>query len=302
MTWQTAHGYCWARAMRMLGERSWATLTGVLVAAIALALPGFALLVALTAGPLLDRIPAAEATAYVVQGTVMSEVKALGGRLQAIDGVARVRLIPRDQAWADVQRRAGDGQAFADVKPNPLPDAVVAEFAPRASPAVVSAGVAAIRKQPRVESVQADLEWYTRLVAILQVASSLLVPIVGIVALLVIVVALWLVRLLALIERDELRLLEQIGAEADFIRRPFVYAGAVVLGLAASAGLGVLAVGRLLANQRLAEPGRLFGLELGLSYPPWPLVVAFVAGCVLLGAAAGNYSAGRQIASAKPVA
>jgi cell division transport system permease protein len=208
-------------------------------------------------------------------------------------------LIPREQAWADLQRRAGDGQPFADIKPNPLPDTLVAEFARQASPAVVSAAVATIRKQPRVESVQADLEWDARLVAILQVAASMLIPIVGIVALLVIVVALWLVRLLAVVERDELRLLEQIGAEEDFIRRPFIYAGAVVLGLAASAALGLVAIGRLLANQGLAEPGRLLGLEVVLNYSPWPLVVAFVAGCVLLGAVAGNYCASRQIAAAK---
>jgi hypothetical protein len=29
-------------------------------------------------------------------------------------------------------------------------------------------------------------------------------------------------------------------------------------------------------------------VEVGLAYPPWPLVLAFVAGCLLLGAAAGG--------------
>ena len=301
MSWQTARGYCWARGMRMLGERPALTFGGVLVGALALALPGCIFMLAQMLAPVVSRLPVAEVTAFVAPGTGAAEVKALTSRLEVMDGVVRVRLIPREQAWAELQRRMRDGQAFTEIKPNPLPDALAVEFAPRTAVPTVEATVAAMRKQPRVESIQADVEWYRRLSGLLQVTAGLLVPVALVVALLVILATVGLVRQLAVIDSAELRLLDQIGAETDFIRRPFVYAGTALLGLAAAAGLGLMAAARVLANPPLEELGRLFGLELGLGYPPWPLILAFVAGCLLLGAGAGNFFAGRQIALAKAV-
>lgn len=287
MNWQTARGYCWARALRLLGERPGATFAGVIVAALALALPGCFFMTAQTLGPMLSRLPAAEATAFITLGSSPSEIKALSARLEAMEGVARVRLVPREQAWNDLQRRAG-GDAFADVRSNPLPDVLVVEFAPQVAPAVVDAAANSMRKQPRVESVQAETEWYRRLSGLLQAAVALLVPVGAVVAVLVLALAVCLVRVLIDVDPVELRLLEQIGAGTDFVRRPFVYAGTLLLGLAAAGALGLMAAARALANPPLAELGRLFGVQMTLAFPPWPLVLAFVAAALLLGAAAGS--------------
>jgi cell division transport system permease protein len=299
MSWQTARGFCWERAVRMLGERPFALIMGVAIASLALALPVGGFMLAQTAAPVVGRVPAAEATVYVVPSAGPDEVKTLSARLEAVDGVARVRLIPRDQAWADLQRRARDGQPFTEIRPNPLPDALVVEFIPRLRPAIVVSTVAAMGKLPRVESVQADIEWYRRLIAVVQGATQLLAPVVVIGFLLVLVVTVGLVRRFAVVDAAELRLLDQIGAEEDFIRRPFVYAGAAILGLAAAGGLGLVAIARMFAVQPLADLAQAFGVDLAVAYPPWPLVLSFVAGCLLVGAAAGNYFGGRQVARAR---
>jgi len=285
--------------MRMLGERPAITFLGVLVVALALALPGCVFMLTQALRPAVSRLPAAEITAYVAPGTGASEVKALAARLEAIEGVARVKLIPRDQAWAELQRRARDNQALAEVKPNPLPDAIVVEFAPRLASASVDTAVAAVAKQPRVESVQADLEWYRRVLVLIQTTTNLLLPVAAIVALLVLVVVLGLIRSVAVVDAAELRLLDQIGAEVEFMRRPFVYAGATLLGISAAACLGLLALACMLANPALAELGRRFGFELQLGYPPWPLIVSFVAASLLIGASAGSSFGAKQIALAK---
>jgi len=296
MSWQTARGFCWERAVRMLGERPLSLIVGVAIVSVALALPVAGFMLAQTAAPVVGRLPAAEATVYVSPGTAPEEVRALSARLEAIDGVARVRLIPRDQAWAELQRRARDGQPFAELKPNPLPDSLVVEFLPRLRPAVVTAAVAAMSRLPRAESVQGDIEWYRRLMAVMQGLAELLAPVAVIVALLVLVVTVGLVRRFAVIDAGELRLLDQVGADEDFIRRPFVYAGAALLGLAAAGSLGLVAIGRVLASQVLADLAEVFGVDLVLGYPPWPLVLVFVAGSLLFGAGAGYYFGGRQVA------
>ena len=296
MSWQTARGFCWDRAVRMLGERPVALIVSVAIVSLALALLVGGFVVAQTVAPVVARLPAAEATVYVTPGATPEEIKALSGRLEAVEGVARVRLVPREQAWAELQRRARDAQPFAEIKPNPLPDALVVEFVPRLRPALVAAAVTVMGKLPRAESVQGDVEWYRRLMVTVQVVAELLGPVVLITALLAVVVTVGLVRRFAVIDAAELRLLDQIGAEEGFIRRPFAYAGTALLGMAAAGGLGLVAAGRWLANPPLAELTRTFGVDLTLGYPPSPLVLAFVAGSLLFGAAAGYYFGGRQVA------
>jgi cell division transport system permease protein len=283
----------------MLSERPALTFVGIIVAAVALALPGWAFMLAQTLGPLVSRLPVAEVTAFVSTSAGASEVKALAARLESIDGVARVRVISREQAWAEIQRRARDGQGFADVRPNPLPDAIAVEFQPQLAASTVESAIGTITKQPRVDSVQADIEWYRRLLGILQAAAGAGFALIALFAVLGAVVVLGLVRLLAVVDPSELHLLDQIGAEDGFMRRPFVYAGATLLGLAAAGGLGLVAAGRQFVSGPLGALGKHFGLELALGYPPWPLVLAFVAGCLLIGAAAGNTFARTQIALAK---
>jgi cell division transport system permease protein len=296
MSWQTARGFCWDRAVRMLGERLFALMVSVAIVSLALALLVGGFMLTQTVAPVVARLPAAEATVYVAPGAAPEEIKTLSSRLEAIDGVARVRLVPREQAWAELQRRARDAQPFAEIKPNPLPDALVVEFVPRLRPALVAAAVTMMGKLPRAESVQGDIEWYRRLMVLVQALADLLGPVVLITALLAVVVTIGLVRRFAVIDAAELRLLDQIGAEEGFIRRPFVYAGTALLGLAAAGGLGLVAVGRFLANPPLGELARTFGVDLTLGYPPWPLVLAFVAGSLLFGAAVGYYLGGRQVA------
>ena len=297
MTWQAARGYCWDRALRMLGERSLATLSGVVLAAIALAVPGFCFMLAQAGGLGIGRLPVAEISVFVTSGTGSADLKALAGRIETLEGVARAQLLARDQAWADLQRRAG--QATGEIRSNPLPDVFAVEFAPQATPAAVEAAAATIGKLPRVDSVQTDLDWYRRLVGLVRATTAVLASSGALVGLLVLVVVIGLVRVLATVEPAELRLLDQIGAERDFMRRPFVYAGGLLTGLASAGALGLLAAARVAVNPPLAELGKLLGIELQLRFPPWPLILAFVAACLLIGAGAGAMFGGRQMAAAK---
>ncbi len=298
MSWQTARGYSWSRALRLLGDRTGITLLAVLVAGLALAIPIVVFILAQAVGTTPLGKPVAEISLFVSAGTGTSETKALSTRVGALDGVANVRQVSGEQAWAELQRRSKETQKMPDGRGSALPDILVVEFVPGVAPQVVEAAANAASKLPKVESVQADLAWYRRLAVLWRSLASALAPAAIVTGVLLLAVILGAVHVTARMETDELRVLDQIGAGQDFMRRPFVYAGAVTLGVAAAAALGWTALVQALASPRLAELGREFGLELVLALPPWPLAVAFFSACVLLGAVSGYYFAGRSLRQA----
>lgn len=288
MTWRTARGYSWARARRQLASRGAATLRGVALCGLALAVPVFALTVAQAVGPAFARLPATEVAAFVAPGTPPAELKALAARVEGIEGVRRASVVPRETALAELQQRTGGTVSAADLRPNPLPDVLVAHFAPATSPAAVEVAVAAMRKLPRVDSVHAELDWYRRLVAIVDLAGRLGLIAGGVLIVLTVAVIVGTIRSLVRAAPAELGLLALLGATDDFIRRQHIYAGATVAGLGAVVALALVAAVHAAINPALANVVRGLGLELVLRFPDWPVVLALVAAGLLLGGAAGG--------------
>lgn len=296
MSWETARGYAWVRALRLFAERPFGALLAIVIAALALAAPvvGFMATQAVP-GPLL---PAAEMSAFVAPGLAQAETKALAGKLGALDGVAAVRFVSRAEAWSEMQKRSKELQALPEARFNTLPDVFVVQFSPGVAAATVEAAVAAASKLPRVDSVQADLGWYRRLSTVMRFGSVVLQASLALGALLLAVVLLGCVSAVATPDTGELRVLDQIGADRDFARRPFVYAGALALGLAALLALGLAAGVRALTTAPMKDLGQAFGFDLVLVLPPWPLAVSFVAAALLAGAVFAYVFAGRAVVRA----
>ncbi len=132
----------------------------------ALALPLLVLAIAYTALPWISRVQVGpEVSVFVKSAHRAREIEALRAQLAASAGVASVRLIPRDQAYAELCARSGIAAASGE-HANPLPDVLVARFAMDAwIPPRSSAPLPAARQWPGVDAVQADLQWYRRLIA-----------------------------------------------------------------------------------------------------------------------------------------
>lgn len=291
MTWRTARGYGWARALRLLAERPGVALGAVACAAVALTVPLLGLTLAQMLAPHAGRLPAAEATAFLAPGATGAELKALAARIESTPGVAAVRTITREAALAELQKRTGG--ALAELKSNPLPDVLVAEFAAGTAPETVEAAVASMRKLSRVESVAADLDWYRKFRALTHAVYAVAATIGGAMLLLVLAIVLAATRMLASASETELRVLHLVGADTAFVRRPFVYAGALVLALASALSLALLALAHWAIDPALAEVGRAYGVALALPWPSWPVALGYLAGAALTGGAVGAVGLGR---------
>ena len=195
-----------------------------------------------------------------------ADVAAVEQRLKSNSEIGRVEFIGRDQALARLKRSAGLADVLANLGRNPLPDAFVVT-ARSNEPATLEALHDQARKWPKVERVQLDAEWARRLDAALNVGRMLVTLLAVLLAVALVAVTFNTIRLQILSRRDEIEVSKLIGATNPFIRRPFLYFGALQ-GLAGGfAAWAIVALAVLVLNIQLADLTGLYGTIFTLEWP-----------------------------------
>jgi cell division transport system permease protein len=285
------------RAAALIQGQPGSFLLNVTLAGTALAVPLFLAILAYALAPWTTRIEAGpELNIFVALGTSPSDLEQMRTKLAAVDGVTGVRLIARDQAFAELSRRSGLASGAAP-RTNPLPDVLVARFAAKVGPEVVERSAASVRAWAGVDSVRLDIEWFRRASALARAAGIILVVVAGLTLALIALVLVAAVRLQAESRRDETAVLHLAGARNSFIVRPYAYAGALTLGLGAALGLAIAVGGTLVVEPRIAALAAAFGQEFRLAMPPAWLAAAIIPAAIVLGLAAAGIGARAAISS-----
>ncbi len=238
--WIEHHGYSLVASLGRMFGKPWATLLTVGVMAVALALPlGLALVLdnAARLGGNIER--AREIELFLKPGISVERARALAQTLRARGDVAAVIVRTPEEGLASLGGGAAYTDALAMVGENPLPSVLV--LRPRGDERRLAAALAAL---PEADVVQHDAVWRDRLDRWLGFGErvvSVLAALLGLGALLVVGNT---VRLDIQSRREEIAVLQSLGATDGFIRRPFLYLGACY-GLTA----GALALGLLTAAE-----------------------------------------------------
>lgn len=244
MTWLAHHRQALFATLERMGKTPFATLFAIIAIGVALSLPAglYVLLKNITA--VAGSVPAQpEITVFMTQEAGEADVAEIRKRLKARSDLAEFRFIPRDAALAALSRQAGIENLAAGLDGNPLPHAWVLTPA-QADPQAIARVADAIRSWPQVAEVQQDNLWAQRLAALLGLGRDL----VGMLALLLgaalVAVSGNTIRLQILTRREEIEVSRLIGATDRYIRRPFLYFGALqgLLGGLAAWGVVTLAV------------------------------------------------------------
>lgn len=257
--WLTQQSRALAAASRKLGAAPFATVFNVLVLGIALALPAV-LYVGLVnlqnaAGVV---SPAPQLTVFMALEATRGDVREIDARLKKHGEVAHLNYLPRDKAFEDLKRTSGMAGVAEGLGQNPLPDAFVVD-ARENSPAALQALRAELAGWPKVAFVQLDAEWAQRLDGILKVGRVTLALLATLLAFALVAVTFNTIRLQILTQRAEIEVATLIGATSGFIRRPFLYYGAL-LGL--SGGIAACALSWAAAsvlNMALTDLSYLYG-------------------------------------------
>jgi len=300
-SWLRQHGYALTITLRRLRAQPFSSLANVLVMALALALPvlGGSLLVSVQ--PLAREVAVTpEITLFMARGAAGAASEAARRIRTEHTGqnIAAVRVVTREEALRDLRRNRDWDAALAVLPENPLPDAVVVTLARGDGDENLAARAAALvttwQAWPDVDRVQLDGTWMQRLEALLRVARIALGLLAASVALVVLAAVFNTVRMQALSQREEITIARLVGATEAFVRRPFLYLGALTGTVAALLALAVAALALQPLNHAIAALAASYGTEFALRLPAAGTLTLGVVAVAALGAASARWSVTRN--------
>jgi len=226
-----------------------------------------------------------------------SRAQALAEQLRGRAGIGSVVLRTPDEGLAELRSRSGLGDAIDAVGGNPLPYLLI--VTPTGDEVLLASG---LEQLAEADLVQHDAQWRERLDGWLRFGirtAWVLAVLLGLGALLVVGNT---VRLDIQSRREEIGVLQLLGATDGFIRRPFLYLG-VWYGLAAGAlALGLLAVAGIAMRDALARLAASYGSHFVLSGFDPVQVASVLIGAGLLGWLGAGLVTGHYLRQTRPTA
>lgn len=178
-------------------------------------------------------------------------------RLQA-SGAGNWRYVSREEALKRLQAAEGMAEIVAGLPRNPLPDAFVVEPSDT-RPEALEQLAEVFRGWPKVAHVQLDTAWSKRFDALLRFGKLVVVLLAALFATALVAVTFSTIRLRIFAQAAEMEVARLIGATEAFIRRPFLYFGALQGGLGGLFAAMLVAGGGELLREPVGELVRLYG-------------------------------------------
>ena len=275
--------YILAEAWRNLRATPMITLTSIGIIALAFLVFATFLLVVLNVSAFLDRWGAdIRIDVYVADGTSSADFAALAEQVETRDGVERVEAITKDAALTEFRTILGDDSILLDSLPrNPLPASL--KVYPTAEARLdIEPLTAALRDFPHVTDVRASTEWLNQLSGVMTLLRLTGFGVGGILFLASALIISNAIRLSLYARRDEIEIMQLVGATNRFIVTPFYLEGAATGGGAAILALLLLRGLFALFLGSVTIPLGTLG-SVGLVFLPPILAGMFIAGGVVLG-------------------
>ena len=281
--WVESHRASLLDSLRRLGKQPIGSFFTCLVMAVALSLPmGLSLLLnnVERLGGSWQR--AAQISLYLQMDASSEQGEQLSNQIKGMAGVADAEFISREKALDEFQQQSGLGEALKELPDNPLPGVVL--VTPNE---VDKATLEALRERlsalSKVQQAQLDLVWVERLAAILKLGDRF---VFGLTVLLVSALLLVIgntIRLHIENRRIEIEVIKLVGGTDSYVRRPFLYMGALYGFGAGVLSWCVLAYGLNWLNDAVVGLAGLYGSNFALAGVPVADGLSLLLGAVLLG-------------------
>jgi len=286
--------------IKLLGNPASALLTW-LVVAIALTLPGALWMTLDNMEQLSGRFQASgRITLYLEPQTSAIAGQQLTERIEDLEHVSSTQFIDADTALEDFRENSGLEQALEFLPENPLPAVILVEPPLGIQASDINQLVEQLQSYQAVDSVQLDMAWVERLLAMLALGERLIWVLGVLLALAILLVVGNTIRLAIAARVDEIRVTKLVGGTNAYVRRPFLYTGlwyGLVGGLLAWV---LLASCWLLLSGPVDELARLYGSGFELKPLSAAAAMVLLLSAMLLGWLGAWWSVSRHLDQIEP--
>ena len=235
-----------------------AGLLNVLVIGIALSLPaGMYTLLQNIQGMVEHLSGTPQISLFLALDAKTDHVEHLRNQLAQHPAIARAEFVARSQALEQLKQSTGLADVIGGLSQNPLPDAFIVYPAQGDAPSLDKLRND-LAQLPMVEQAQLDSAWAYKLEALLRFGRVGVLILASLLSLALIAITFNTIRLQILTQRDEIEVSKLIGATDGFIRRPFLYFGAIQGLLGGIAAWFIITASLLLLNQQFGTLAQLY--------------------------------------------
>jgi cell division transport system permease protein len=233
----------------------------------------------------------ADMSVYLNDAVTPAERTAIEGVLETGDIILARVYVSKADALARFRSTFADlASSMEGLGDNPLPASYEVRLRTGAD-AAVDALVAKVRQLPGIADVRYDRQWLSRLVAAVGVIRGLGFALGILLALAAALTVANVVRLALYARRDEIDIMQLVGAPQMYIRGPFVMEGTLQGGLGAVVALVALGIGFLAVRARYLAPlAEMINLST-VRFLPWELCLWLVVGGMAVGCLGGALAA-----------
>jgi cell division transport system permease protein len=236
----------------------------ILVIGIALSLPAGMYMLLQNAQGLVARLSdTPQISLFMSTDAKADDIDRLRKQLVQHPAIARVEYVPRDQALQQLKQTTGLADVIGGLQQNPLPDAFTVYPKPSAAQSLDTLRTE-LAKLPKVELAQLDSEWAYKLEALLKFGRMVVLILASLLSLALVAITFNTIRLQILTQREEIEVSKLIGATNGFIRRPFLYFGAMQGLLGGITAWLIITLSLVLLNYQLGTLAHLYASQFTL--------------------------------------
>ena len=280
ISWIRHQKHALTSALRRLSRQPLATLLTALAMGVAISLPSGLYLMLGNLSRLAGDLPAQpEISLFLAADATPGATQVLAARLKKPD-ITSARFVSKEDALSDLSKEQDLTDITAGLGQNPLPDAWIVRPASHSREALARLSDE-LEKLPGVAETHLDSQWAERLQSALTIGRTGVWLLAGLLAIALVAISGNAIRAQVLTRRDEIHVSRLIGATDRYIRRPFIYLGALQGLLGGLAAGGVLTFAGMMLQAPVAHLASLYGSGFSL-VPPTLAEIGIVLGFTTL--------------------
>lgn len=269
-TWLRHHWYALHTALRRLSLTPFSTITNITVIAFVLSLPLVVSAILTSLAPVAKTVSVNPViTLFMQEASSLEETEALAQQLQQeyASSIEHIDVVSKQQALESLRASTEWKESLNVLPNNPLPHSIIITLNSTVDAQQANQLATTWESNHQVGLVQFDSDWLNKLESILHFFKMLLLILAIGVAVIVVATIFNTVRMQALLQRDEIAVARLVGATESFVRRPFLYLGAVT-GLCAGLLSIILALlGLSMLNDAILSLSQSYGQAFSLALP-----------------------------------